>query len=255
MSDLRIRSEAIPEPLWPEDFLPPRAVLDTVPVEDDFSALLASADIVLSRLFGAAVKVLPGRTDSSAPALRVCRELAALLMTLRLGGDPARSVAGPAVPAPAGVALALPASGGVALTRHGGAIAAALDAVAAEHWPSSCRLPGLDLVIACCGVSGTAHVAAPPMAAIAPPAPVAALALRLFEMPMRVRIELASEAVLVSSLLPLHAGTVVPISPSPEMPLLLGDHRIGRATLAPMPDGRQQATIIAIGVEALGGRQ
>ncbi len=245
MSDLRIRSEAIPEPLWPEDFLPPRAILDAAPVEDDFSALLAGADIVLSRLFGAAVTVLPGRTESSAPALRVSRELAALLMTLRLGGDPARSVAGPAASVPAGVAL----------TRHAGAIAAALDTVAAEHWPQSCRLPGLDLVIACCGVSGSAHVAAPVMAAIAPPAPVAALALRLFEMPMRVRIELASEAVLVSSLLPLHAGTVVPISPSPEMPLLLGDHRIGRATLAPMPDGRQQATIIAIGVEASGGRQ
>jgi hypothetical protein len=57
----------------------------------------------------------------------------------------------------------------------------------------------------------------------------------------------------VARLLPLCAGTVLPIDPVPEMPLIMGDHRIGAVTLTPMPDGRQQAVVVAMGVEAVGG--
>lgn len=72
-------------------------------------------------------------------------------------------------------------------------------------------------------------------------------------MPMRLRVELASELTPVSALLPLRRGAVLPIAPTREMPLILGDHCVGHATLAPLPDGRQQATIVDVGVAALEG--
>jgi hypothetical protein len=83
--------------------------------------------------------------------------------------------------------------------------------------------------------------------------PSAALHARVMAMPMRVRVEVASGMVPVARLLPLKTGTVLPIDPMPEMPLIMGDHRIGAVTLTPMPDGRQQAVVVAMGVEALGG--
>ena len=55
------------------------------------------------------------------------------------------------------------------------------------------------------------------------------------------------------SLLPLRAGTVLAIDAAAEMPLILGRHCIGRATVTPPPDGRQQAEIVAIAVDRIGG--
>ncbi len=46
----------------------------------------------------------------------------------------------------------------------------------------------------------------------------------------------------------------LPINPVPDMPLIIGEHRIGRATVMALPDGRQQATIVAMGVAPAGGR-
>ncbi len=247
MSDgLRIRSEALPDAALPQPFLPP-TVLAGDPGDGfddgDFSAFVAGAGQALTQLFGLPVAVLPGRPQrgpAGEAGPRIAPALAGLLATLQLGGDAARA---PAVPGQ-----------GVATARQARAIAAALDAVAERLWPDAGTLAGYDLEIACGAVAGHAHVPAPPRAAPPPPVPVAALAARLFALPMRVRVELASDMTMVASLLPLRTGTVLPISPSPEMPLVLGDHRIGRATVAPLADGRQQATITAIAIEPLEGR-
>jgi hypothetical protein len=73
-------------------------------------------------------------------------------------------------------------------------------------------------------------------------------------LPMRLRVELAAEMRLVSSLLPLRAGQVIAIAPPLEMPLIMGRHSIGRALVSALPDGRQQAEVVAINVEQIGGR-
>ena len=153
MSDLRIRSEAFAEDIWPEQFLPRQARLpDAYDEEDgDFGPFLLAATRALATLFGAEVEVLPGRPpvmpDGGAPP-RVAPALAGLLATLRLGGDPAR-------PFDAGLS-------GVALTRFARTIAETLDGVAVRVWPRECRLSGFDLDIACGAVSGHAHVPTPP---------------------------------------------------------------------------------------------
>ena len=243
MSDLRIRSEAAREEIWPESFLPPQAHLATVSGDNDsdFGAFLATAGQALSLLFGLPVAVSPGRSPvapASEVVPRVAQALAGLLATVRLGGDPAR-VGGEVF----GVV-----QGGVALTRYAGAIAAALDAAAVRAWPEDCRLAGLSVDVSWGAVTGHAYVPAPPMLPRAAPVPVAALAVRVFDLPMRVRVEISSEMAAISALLPLRVGKVLPIGPVAEMPLVLGDHRVGRVSVAPMADGRQQATILAVGV-------
>ena len=248
MSELRIRSEAVSDDLWPQAFLPPQARIDDDQDrsgESDFGPLISAAARALTRLFGVPVDVVPGlkpRLQGGEPAPRVALVLAAVLATLQLGGDVGRGV--------------LPGSAsGLTLARQARAIAAALDGVADRFWPEGCRLAGFDLDVSCGAIAGHVQVAAPASAMVARPVaePVAALAMRVFDMPMRIRIELATRMAMVASLLPLRAGTVLPIDPLPEMPIILGDHRIGHATLTSLPDGRQQATIVAIRVESLGG--
>ena len=237
MNDLRIRSEAGRAEGWAQAFLPPQASAEDRfgdHDEADFAPFLQGCGTSLALLFGAPVTVLPGRAVADSPP--VSAELAGLLATVRMGGDPLR-----------------PASaGGVALARYAGVIAAALDAVAVRLWPVESRAPGYDLDIGCGATSGHAHVAPPPPV-IRPhvsPAPGP----QLHDLPLRLRVELASDMVLIASLLPLRAGIVLPINPVPEMPLIVGDHRIGRATVAPLADGRQQATIVAITVAQMEGR-
>lgn len=248
MNELRIRSEASAEDLWPQLFLPPQAHTGSVADggdDSDFGPLVKGAARALTQLFGLAVVVAPGRPLKSvdgAPPPRVAPVLAAVLATVQLGGDMVRP-------------LAPGAASGLTLARQTRAIVAVLDGVADRFWPDGCRLAGFDLDVVCAAMAGHAHVAAPASAMVAPAAaePVAALAARVFDLPMRVRVELATGMAMVASLLPLRPGTVLPIDPLPEMPLIVGDHCIGRVTLTPLPDGRQQATIVAIGVEALGG--
>jgi hypothetical protein len=241
MSELRIRSEALEE-VWAQPFLPPQAhapgLFDDGD-DGDYGPLLVACARALTALFGLPVSVVPGRpprAEAGDSPPRVAPILAALLATLQLGGDPARAEAG-----------------GVAPERQARSIAAALDAAALATWPAISRSPGFDLEVSCAGHTGHAHVPAPPRQPAPPPQPSAALATRLFEMPMRLRVELASELTPVAALLPLRRGVVLPIAPTREMPLILGDHVVGHATLAPLPDGRQQATIVDLGVTALDG--
>jgi hypothetical protein len=239
VSELRIRSEAVREEAWAQAFLPPQVDADDrfgdAP-EGDFAPFLSACTRALAGLFGVAVDVLPGRPGAvSAP--RIAPELAGLLATVRMGGDPAR-------PSPAT---------GVAQVRYGRIIADTLDAVAARVWPVASRAAGYDLDISCGAVAGRAHVMAPaPLAVLA--VPEALPGPRIDDLPLRMRVELASDMVLVASLLPLRAGCVLPISPVPDMPLIVGDHRIGRATITPLADGRQQATIVEINVVQMGAR-
>jgi hypothetical protein len=247
MSELRIRSEAMSDAGWAQPFLPPAARDEDDPFGDgeDFGPLLAAAGRALTALFGLAVTVRPGRPETRAdggPVPRVAPVLAGLLATLRLGGDPGRAV---------------PASGAT-LARHGAAIATALDAAAARDWPATTRLAQFDLDILCNHAAGTinghASIVGPPR--IPPPAPQPIMALRheVLGLPMRLRVELAADMLLVSSLLPLRTGQVIAIAPPLEMPLILGRHRIGRALVSALPDGRQQAELVAIHVEPVGDR-
>lgn len=222
----RILSETLTDPAEPQPWLPPALGPGASRADDaDFGPFLIAAGRALSRLFGAEVQVLPGRSPG-AQAPRIADSLAALLMTLRMGGDPARAGTAPG------------AAGG----RYARAIADTLDDVARRVWPPRDQ-SGFDLDISFGEISGHAHVPAPPPLPGPPPPRV-----RVDDLPMRLRVELASAAAPVAMLLPLRAGLVVPIDAEPEMPLVLGEHRIGRATVAPLPDGRQQATIVALGV-------
>ncbi|KPF79495.1 hypothetical protein IP88_01855 [alpha proteobacterium AAP81b] len=228
-----IVSEALSDA--PAPWLPSPLAPGTTRGDDaDFGPFLTAAARALTRLFGAEVHVLPGR-PGPAGAPRIAEALAALLMTVRMGGDPAR----------AGSTAA-----GAAGARYAAVIADALDEVAKRVWPPDDH-GGFDLDIACGDIAGHAHVPAPPpVETTAAPA----VRVRLDDLPLRVRVELASAQAFVAALLPLRAGLVVPIDPVPEMPLIVGEHRIGRATVAPLADGRQQATIVAVAVAPLGGR-
>ena len=246
MSELRIRSEAVSDDVWAQPFLPPAARGADLGDDDaDFSPLLLGAARALSALFGLPVTVRPGRpvvrADGGVPP-RVSTGLAGVLATVRLGGDPERD---------AGLAGAVT---GVSLARHAAAIVGALDAAAAADWPAACRLPGFDLDITCAGIEGHALVLAPPRPDLPAPLPIARLAHEVLGLPMRVRVELAADVRMIASLLPLRTGQVLAISPTAEMPLIVGRHSIGRATVTALPDGRQQAEIVAIGVDDLGGR-
>ena len=247
MSELRIRSEAIPDAGWAQPFLPPVARDEDDPFGDgdDFGPLLAAAGRALTALFGLAVTVRPGRPETRAdggPVPRVAPVLAGLLATLRLGGDPARSVA----------------ASGATLARHGAAIATALDDVAARDWPATTRLQQFDLDIICNHAGGTinghASIIGPPRAPPPPPQPIMALRHEVLGLPMRLRVELAADMRLVSGLLPLRAGQVIAIAPPLEMPLILGRHSVGRALISALPDGRQQAELVAIQIEPVGDR-
>lgn len=237
MSDLRIRSEAASE-RWVEAFLPPQVDASDRPRDDegDFAPFLTACARALGTLFGAPVEILPARPrDPAAP--RIAAALAGLLAGVRMGGDATR---------PAMV-------GGIAQVRYARIIADTLDACAVRVWPAASTAAGYDLDISCGAVSGHAYVPAPPPVATLPAAVPEPLPQR-DDLPLRLRVELASDLVLVSSLLPLRAGCVLPISPRPEMPLIIGDHRIGRVTVVPHANGSQQASIVAIGVEHRGER-
>lgn len=245
-SDLGIRSEVPRTDIWAQPFLPPQArgSGDDDDMDADFGPLLAGVGRALTQLFGLAVTVAADRPlPRAAEAPRVDAALASLLATVRLGGDPARSPA---------------SAGGVVMARQAGAIAAAADAAAAQYWPRECRLAGFDLAVTIVGVAAAPlagltaaplHVLAPPRPAPLVPVPLAVLAAEIMALPVRVRVELASDTAMVAMLLPLRIGSVLPINPRPDMPLLLGDHRIGTATITPLPDGRQQALITALAVQ------
>lgn len=239
MSELRIRSEAVSDDTWAQPFLPPASRGPEAEDEDaDFGPLLAAAAREMAALLGMPVTVRPNPPGARMAAGGGLAALSGALASLRLGGDPGR---GGAVT-------------GAALGRHAAAIAAALEAASAAHWPAGCGLPGFDIDIVCEAAHGQAVLRGPPRAVPPPPVALMRLARDVLELPMRVRVELAAEMRMIGSLLPLRTGQVLAISPSAEMPLIIGRHSIGRATVTAQADGRQHAEIIAIGVDEMGGR-
>jgi flagellar motor switch/type III secretory pathway protein FliN len=245
MSELRIRSEPPHDAAFIEDWRPRSA--EAPPDDGDdtpFMPLLLALEQAFGAAFGCATSVHPGR--GLAPgAPDVAPELAALLATVRLGGDPARPVA---------------TLSGVTTARHAGELAQLVAREALRLWPASSRRAELvvDVMVrpggeaAEAGIVGSIRLPAPPTPLPASaPRPLGAAAL---EVPLRLVVRLAEEAVPLSRLLPLRPGLVIPINACPEMPVHLGDHLVGWASLAPLPDGRQQASIISIDLKPAGDR-
>ncbi|WP_408014603.1 hypothetical protein, partial [Sandarakinorhabdus oryzae] len=84
-----------------------------------------------------------------------------------------------------------------------------------------------------------------------PPLPLGA---GLFDLPARLAVRLAEEAVPLARLLPLQPGLVIAFNACPDMPVLLGDTQVAVASLAPLPDGRQQASITTLALKPIGDR-
>jgi flagellar motor switch/type III secretory pathway protein FliN len=245
MSELRIRSEPPADAAFIEDWRPRSA--EAPPDDGDdtpFMPLLLALEEALGAAFGCATSVHPGR--GLAPgAPDVAPELAALLATVRLGGNAVRPVA---------------ILTGVTTARHAGELAELVARQAQRLWPASSRRaelvvdviakPGGDAAVA--SIVGSIRLLAPPTPVPATaPRPLGAAAL---EVPLRLVVRLAEEAVPLACLLPLQPGLIIPINACPEMPVHLGDHLVGWASLTPLPDGRQQANIITIDLKPAGER-
>lgn len=242
MSELLIRSELPPSERPVENWQPRSA--EAPPDDGDdtpFEALMLALEDELTAIFGVDVTVHPGRAlPPGAPD--VSPELAALYVTIRLGGDPTRPVSG---------------LGGVVTARHGRDLVARLLPLAHRLWPAGSRRSQLIIDVMArqsdsASAAGSIRLAAPPEPRpVAPAQPLGAAALGL---PLRLAVRLASEDMPLARLVPLTVGRVIPFHVEPEMPVVLGDHRIGVATLQPLADGRQQATILAINLAPLGER-
>jgi hypothetical protein len=242
MSQLLIRTEAPPPEHFVDDWRPrsaqaPRDDGDDTP----FLPLLMALEAELTRLLGLEVAVHPGR--GLAPgAPDVALDLGGLLGTIRLGGDPAR---------------ALPQLTGITTARHARQIGEALAPVAHRLWPSDSRRPALvvDVIVTLTGggsVVGSIRLPAP--AEPVPLVPPRALGLAGLDLPMRLAVRLADEDAPLARLLPLRPGLVIGFNICPDMPVLLGDHRVALAALSPLPDGRQQASITALDLKPEGER-
>ncbi|MCU0890603.1 MAG: hypothetical protein MUE77_02390 [Sandarakinorhabdus sp.] len=245
MSELRIRSEPPAGAAFIEDWRPRSA--EAPPDDGDdtpFMPLLLGLEQALGAAFGCPASVHPGR--GLAPgAPDVAPELAALLATVRLGGDAARPVA---------------TLTGVTTARHAGELAALVAREAQRLWPGSSRRAELvvDVIAKPGGDAADASIVGS-IRLLAPPTPVPATAPRplgaaALAVPLRLVVRLAEEEVPLARLLPLQPGLIIPINACPEMPVHLGDHLVGWASLAPLPDGRQQASIITIDLKPAGER-
>jgi hypothetical protein len=242
MSALKIRTEAAPADQFVDDWRPrsaqaPRDDGDDTP----FEPLLLALEAALTGLFGLSTAVHPGRgIPPGGPD--VALELGGLLATIRLGGDPARP---------------LPILSGITTARHASQLGAALLAHAHRLWPAGSRRPALvvDVIVSLAdggNVVGSIRLPAP--AEPVPLVPPRAIGAAGFDLPLRLAVRLADEEVPLGRLLPLQQGLVITFNISPEMPVLLGDHRVALATLAPLLDGRQQASIIALDLIPCGER-
>ncbi|GGI92019.1 hypothetical protein GCM10007973_30290 [Polymorphobacter multimanifer] len=241
MSELRIRSEAAAEMLWPENFLPPQAVGSTSMA--DTAPLVLAVGAAIERLLRRPVSVLPANFDEVEAAQEGGgQRLAALWLSLRLGGS---------------MESAQISSGMVGATwaRFRDQLLAAA-AAAVPEWPDDLdQLAVLVTVGSGRGAVEDVIVMKAPAREKPPCLPASpALAAQLAAMPMRITVELASADMSLHALLPLHAGQVLASQPVREMRLRLGDHGIGTATLEPLPDGRQVATLLNIDVERMGER-
>lgn len=242
MSELRIRTEAPAEPNFVDDWRPRSA--QALPDDGDdapFEPVLLALEDALTALFGCETGVHPGRGMPTGAA-DIAPDLAALLATVRLGGDPAQPVA---------------ALGGVTTTRYAQVLAGELLAVAHGVWPAGSRRAELcvDVLVKPApdvSVVGSVRLPAPPVPEpLHPPRPLGDAALQV---PLRLAVRLAQEDLPLSRLLPLRPGLIIAINACPDMPLQLGDHQIGQVNLVPLPDGRQQASIIAVDLRPSGER-
>lgn len=242
MSELLIRTEA-PPPASQVDSWRPRPAEAPPDDGDDapFEPLILAIEDDLTRTLGVEVSVHPGRgLPPGAPD--IAPELGALLATLRLGGDIARPVA---------------QMSGITTARHANLLGDQLLGLAHRLWPAGRRRPHvtLDVLVTAApgeSVVGSIRLAAPPdPVPVLPPVPLGAA---LFDLPARLAVRIAEEAVPLARLLPLQPGLIIPFNACPEMPVLLGDHQIALAGLAPLPDGRQQASITALALRPIGDR-
>lgn len=240
MSELRIRTEAPPAADFVDVWQPRSAAAPPDDGDDTpFMPLILALEEALASLFGLPVAVHPGRgLPPGAPD--VALELGALLATVRLGGDPARPIA---------------CITGVTTARHARQLGEQLQPLVLKLWPAESLRPALviDVIVtlgAGSSVVGVVRLPAPEAPRPAEPSrPLGAAALTL---PLRLPVRLASEMLPLSRLLPLQPGLVIPIHSCPEMPVMLGDHQVALASLVPLPDGRQQASLIAIDIKPQG---
>lgn len=246
MSNLLIRSETPLEPDFVDSWRPRPA--ESPPDDGDdtpFEPLILALEDELTRTLGVAVTVHPGRSQARglAPgAPDIAPELGALLATIRLGGDVSRPVG---------------QISGVVTARHAQLLGEQLLALAHRLWPAGRRRPSITLDVLATvaddeSVVGSIRLTAPPdPVPVLPPAPLGAA---LFELPVRLAVRIAEEDVPLARILPLQPGLIIPFNACPDMPVLLGDHRIAFASLMPLPDGRQQASITATALKLIGDR-
>uniref|UniRef100_UPI0018CC3959 hypothetical protein n=1 Tax=Sandarakinorhabdus oryzae TaxID=2675220 RepID=UPI0018CC3959 len=187
MSELLIRTEA-PPPTAQVDTWRPRPAEAPPDDGDDapFEPLILAIEDELTRTLGVEVSVHPGRgLPPGAPD--IAPELGALLATLRLGGDLARPVA---------------QVSGVTTARHASLLGEQLQGLAHRLWPAGRRRPHitLDVLVTVApetspetSVVGSIRLAAPPdPVPVQPPVPLGA---GLFDLPARLAVRLAEEAV------------------------------------------------------------
>jgi hypothetical protein len=242
MSELRIRSEAPPPASFVDDWRPRSAQAPPDDGDDaPFMPMLLALEQQLSDLFGCPASVHPGRgLPPGAPD--VAADLAALLATVRLGGDPARTTH---------------CLGGVTTARHAGQLLGHVLPLAHRLWPAGSRRPEMivDVLVTisdAANIVGSIRLACPPQPLPDQlPQPLGPGALGL---PLRLAVRLAEDMLPLAMLLPLRPGLVIPVNACPDMPVHLGDHRIATATLTPLPDGRQQASITSIDIRLSGER-
>ena len=242
MSDLLIRTEAPAPDVFVDDWRPRSA--QSPPDDGDdtpFMPLILELESELAQLLGVEVSVHPGRSPS-ADAPDVAPELGALLATIRLGGDPARPVG---------------AVSGVTTARHARLLGEHLAPLVQRLWPAGRRRSAIVVDVLATVAPGTSVVGSIRLAAPPDPVPVqppAALGAAAFALVLRLPVRIAHEEVPLSRLLPLQPGLVITFNACAEMPVMLGDTQVALASLVPLPDGRQQASMIALDLKTLGDR-
>ena len=247
MSELRIRSETFVDAAPVESFTPP-AMRTGSHNPSDLAPLLQSATDALTDLLGHPVQLIPATEDEAATMDgKGGHRLAALLLATRLGGDPARALTNQH-----------PGSndGDVMAAYHTRLLARLKDSVQSPAlWPRGVEDMAVTALVA--GIEDGLWLIPPldrPTQEIRAAAPHPRMVSGLGDVPMRLRVELAGMEMSLTALLPLHPGQVISISPAADMALRLEGHAIGRVTLTSRPDGRQDALLLALDIEQLGGR-
>jgi len=242
MSDLLIRTEAPAQDNFVDDWRPRPA--EAAPDDGDdtpFEPLILAIEDELTRTLGVEVSVHPGRGLPSA-APDIAPELGGLLATLRLGGEISRPLA---------------QISGVVTARHARALGDQLLGLAHRLWPAERRRPSITLDVLVTIGEGASVVGSIRLAAPADPVPVqpaVPLGAALFTLPMRLAVRIAEEEVPLARLLPLQPGLIIGFNACPDMPVRLGDSQVALASLAPLPDSRQQASITALALKPIGDR-